>query len=71
MKKKALGKGLKAFLPEEYSILKEEKFIEVDVEKFKPTPHQPRSHFNPETLEELARSIKETGMLQPIVAVPE
>jgi len=71
MKKKALGKGLKAFLPEEYSILKEEKFIEVYVEKFKPTPHQPRSNFNPETLEELARSIKETGMLQPIVAVPE
>ncbi len=71
MKKKALGKGLKAFLPEEYGILKEERFIEVDLEKFKPNPHQPRSYFNPETLEELARSIKETGILQPIVAVPE
>jgi len=71
MKKKALGKGLNAFLPEEYSILKEEKFIEVDVDKFRPNPYQPRSNFNQETMEELARSIKETGILQPIVAVPE
>ena len=38
MKKKALGKGLNAFLPEEYGILKEEKFAEVDIEKFKPSP---------------------------------
>ncbi len=71
MKKKALGKGLNAFLPEEYGILKEEKFAEVDIEKFKPSPYQPRSNFNPETMDELARSIKETGILQPIVAVPE
>lgn len=71
MKKQALGKGLKAFLPEEYGVLKEERFIELDIELLKPNPDQPRTTFNPTSLDELAMSIKETGILQPIVAVPE
>jgi len=71
MKKRALGKGLKAFLPEEYGILKEEKFVELDIEKLKPNFEQPRKYFDPESIEELAHSIKQTGILQPIVAVPE
>jgi len=71
MKKKALGKGLKAFLPEDYSILKEEKFMELDIEKLKPNFNQPRKNFDPQAIQELTDSIKETGVLQPIVAVPE
>lgn len=71
MKKRALGKGLKAFLPEEYGILKEEKFVELDIEKLKPNFEQPRKYFDPESIDELAHSIKQTGILQPIVAVPE
>lgn len=71
MKKQALGKGLKAFLPDDYGILKEEKYVEVDVEDLKPNPLQPREDFDPESLEELARSLRETGVLQPIVVVPE
>ncbi len=71
MKKKALGKGLKAFLPEDYGILKEEKFVEMDIEKLKPNFNQPRKNFDPQSIEELANSIKQAGMLQPVVAVPE
>ena len=71
MKKKALGKGLKAFLPEDYSILKEEKYAELDIEKLKPNFDQPRKNFDPQSMKELTESIKETGILQPIVAVPE
>jgi ParB family chromosome partitioning protein len=71
MKKKALGKGLKAFLPEEYSILKQEKYLELDVGQLKPNPDQTRTTFDPVTLDELAVSIRETGILQPIVVVPE
>lgn len=71
MKKRALGKGLKAFLPEEYSILKDEKFVDVDVEDLRPNPLQPRQEFDPQSLAELASSIKETGVLQPLVVVPE
>jgi ParB family chromosome partitioning protein len=71
MKKRALGKGLKAFLPEDYGILKDEKFIDVDVEDLRPNPLQPRKDFDPQSLAELANSIKETGVLQPLIVVPE
>lgn len=71
MKKQALGKGLKAFLPEDYGILKEERFLELDIEQLKPNPLQPRLKFNPDSINELANSIKETGVLQPILVTPE
>ncbi len=71
MKKKALGKGLKAFIPEEYGILKEDSYADLDIDKLKPNPLQPRLNFTRESIQELARSIKETGILQPIIAVPE
>lgn len=71
MTKKALGKGLKAFLPEEYGILKEERFLDIAVDRLKPNPLQPRTKWDPESLEELAQSIRETGILQPVVAVPD
>lgn len=71
MKKKALGKGLKAFLPEDYGILKEERFAELDLDLLKPSSEQPRTHFDSKAIDELAKSIKESGVLQPIVVVPE
>jgi ParB family chromosome partitioning protein len=71
MKKKALGKGLKAFLPEDYGILKEEKFVNLEIDQLKPNFDQPRKNFDPKSIQELANSIKETGILQPIVVVPE
>ncbi len=71
MKKRALGKGLKAFLPEDYGILKDDKFVDVDVEDLRPNSLQPRQDFDQEAIAELARSIKEAGILQPLVVVPE
>ncbi|MEE9502068.1 MAG: ParB/RepB/Spo0J family partition protein [Candidatus Aminicenantaceae bacterium] len=71
MTKKALGKGLKAFLPEEYGILKEERFLDIAIDRLKPNPLQPRRKWDPESLEELAQSIREMGILHPIVVVPE
>ncbi len=71
MKKRALGKGLKAFLPEDYGILKDEKYVDVDVEDLRPNPLQPRQDFDEEAIAELARSIQEAGILQPLVVVPE
>lgn len=71
MKRKALGKGLKAFLPEDYGILKEERFVELDIDRLKSNPLQPRLDFDPEALDELARSIKETGILQPLLAIQD
>jgi ParB family chromosome partitioning protein len=71
MTKKALGKGLKAFLPEEYGILKEERYLDIKIDRVKPNPLQPRTKWDPDSLEELAQSIQETGILQPIVVVPD
>lgn len=71
MKKKALGKGLSAFIPEEYGILKEERYADLDVELLKPNLLQPRMKFDEEAIDELARSVKESGVLQPVLVVPE
>jgi len=42
---------------------------EIKLEKIFPNPDQPRKHFSEKALDELARSIKECGLLEPIVAV--
>jgi len=69
--KKALGKGIKAFIPEEYGILKGETYAEMEVEQLRPSPLQPRMKFDEKAIDELAQSIREAGVLQPIIVVPE
>ena len=71
MKRKALGKGLKAFLPKELGILKEERYADLDIDQLKPNPLQPRLKFNAESIEELAQSIKSSGLIQPLIVAPE
>jgi ParB family chromosome partitioning protein len=71
MSKKALGKGLGAFIPDEFGILKDERFAELEVEDVRPNPFQPRTKFDDQTIDELAQSIKESGIVQPIIVVPE
>ena len=71
MTKKALGKGLGVFLPDDYGILKDERYAELDIEEVSPNPLQPRMRFDPGSIEELARSMKESGVIQPILVVAE
>jgi len=71
MKKQALGKGIRAFVPEEFGILKDERLADVPIGQVKPNPMQPRKKFDDAAIQELARSIKASGVLQPIVVVPE
>jgi ParB family chromosome partitioning protein len=71
MMKKALGKGLDAFIPEEFGIIREERYAELDVELLKPNPLQPRMKFDNQALDELAQSIRETGIVQPVLVVPD
>lgn len=71
MTKKALGKGLDVFLPEEIGLIKDERWAELDIDQLRPNPDQPRMKFSQESLEELAASIKESGVIQPVVVVPE
>lgn len=60
--KAALGKGLEALLPE-----KGEEVIRLEIEKIIPNQHQPRKIFKDEALKELSVSIKEKGVLQPVI----
>ena len=71
MNKKALGKGLGAFIPEEFGILKDERYAEVEIDELRPNPLQPRMKFDDKSIEELAQSIKETGIVQPVLVTPE
>src|SRR5258708_5456103 len=70
MKRKALGKGLSALLPDteaEESARREGGSHEVALSALDPNPFQPRSVMAPERLEELAASIRESGIVQPIL----
>ncbi len=67
-KKRALGKGLKALI-EDDSLLKKERFALIDIDRIKENPLQPRKIFDEDKLKELALSIKEKGVLQPVVVV--
>ena len=71
--KKGLGRGLSALLDakqdetaEKVSFEGAEAFISID--KLKPNPNQPRKDFDPAELEELAESIRQQGVIQPIIA---
>jgi ParB family chromosome partitioning protein len=65
MKRKALGKGLSALLPEPEPST--ETLAEAPTDRLEPNPYQPRTVMRPEALAELAASIKESGILQPIL----
>jgi len=67
MQRKVLGKGLKALFPETNRTDTRSSFFQLNVELVKPNPDQPRTHFSSDSLEELSRSIKEKGVIQPIV----
>jgi ParB family transcriptional regulator, chromosome partitioning protein len=44
-----------------------EGLLHIDVDRIDPSPYQPRSHFREEALDELARSIRTSGIVQPLV----
>ncbi len=77
-KKRALGRGLEELFNNEnldlqsleskiYETASNEEVIEVPIEELRPNPYQPRKVFNEEALKELADSIKEHGVIQPII----
>jgi len=60
--RRGLGRGLGALIPELAPAIQE-----VDVDLIVPNPHQPRSVFEPASLAELALSIREHGVIQPLI----
>ncbi|MCG2713399.1 MAG: ParB/RepB/Spo0J family partition protein [Candidatus Omnitrophica bacterium] len=69
MERKALGKGLSALIPEKVLESKErkEEIVYVQSGKIKPNPFQPREDFDQQSIEELAQSINEKGVIQPLL----
>ncbi len=64
MNKRRLGRGLSALIPDADE---EDGVREVELGLIKPNPYQPRTEFDDQKLEELARSIEEHGVIQPII----
>ena len=64
-KKRGLGRGLESLIPILAST--DDSIAEVPLGSIKPNPRQPRTHFDAAELEELAASIREHGVLQPVV----
>ena len=64
MAQKRLGKGLDALLGEPGGV---QEVVELDLDKLRPGKHQPRERMPDAGLQELAASIKETGVLQPVI----
>jgi ParB family chromosome partitioning protein len=67
MKRKVLGKGIEAIISNKPYPEKESNYFEVDIEDIYPNPDQPRKKFSAEKIKELAASIQETGLIQPVV----
>ncbi len=77
-KKRALGKGLEqlfnnenfdldAFEKNVYETASKDEIVEIPLDELRPNPYQPRKIFKDEALEELASSIKEHGVFQPVI----
>ena len=68
MKKKVLGRGLNALIPEGRSV--ESTPGEIDIDRITTNPDQPRLRLDEDRLQELVISIRENGILQPILVRP-
>ena len=74
VQKRRLGRGLAALIGDDTSeeaIVQDARSLRhVPVELLHPNPHNPRKHFAEEDLESLAKSLKDKGLLQPLVVRP-
>lgn len=69
MTRKALGRGLSALLSVEATDTRENS-SQIQIDLIDPSPVQPRSYFDDRSLQELAMSIRENGIVQPVLVRP-
>ncbi|MCX7641789.1 MAG: ParB/RepB/Spo0J family partition protein [Elusimicrobiales bacterium] len=67
MNKKALGRGIDALISKADSVYNKETIQKISIDKIFPNKLQPRQKFDEESILELAQSIKENGLAQPII----
>ena len=63
---KRLGKGLDALF-QQIELDDDDQVVQLKLSELRPNPYQPRKTFDPETIKELCQSIKEHGVIQPII----
>lgn len=66
-KKSALGKGLGALIPDKIEEKAKGDIMEININEISPNEEQPRRSFDEDKLQSLAQSIKEHGIIQPVV----
>ncbi len=66
MSRQALGKGLRSLIPET-EITRRNQIAQIELDKITTNPFQPRKQFDQEKLEQLAESIRQHGVLEPII----
>ena len=66
-KRPALGRGLSALIPDAPASPTQERSLDVDIDLLRPNRFQPRTQMDDGRIEELARSIRSNGVIQPIV----
>lgn len=72
MKRNVLGKGIDAIISNKPTAEIDDKgYIEIDIDEIYPNPYQPRKKFSVEKIKELADSLTESGMIQPVVVYKE
>jgi ParB family chromosome partitioning protein len=69
--RKGLGKGLEALIATDDSNLDNKAVIELKINDVEPNNEQPRKHFNDEKLSQLSESIKQYGIVQPLIVKKE
>jgi ParB family chromosome partitioning protein len=67
-KRPALGRGLSALIPDAAAPSVSERSLDVDIDLLRPNAFQPRTTMDEAKIEELAKSIRANGIIQPIVA---
>jgi len=67
MARKPLGRGLGALLGGEDKAYEGDELIEIEIERIRPNSQQPRTRFSEDELDNLAASIRENGVVQPII----
>src|SRR5438094_4300600 len=67
MTKRPLGRGLNALLSTVSSPVDNEEVLDVELDLIRPNRHQPRTHFDETKLDELAQSIRTSGIIQPLL----
>lgn len=67
MRKRALGRGIEALISKEEKTVLQEGFRMIPITDIQPNPYQPREKITEESIRELVNSIKEKGIIEPVI----